>query len=208
MALVILRCIPARTGIYIAKSKTSTYLTLDELLFVSNGFTTSYYIYEPLVESRGRSSRPEYEGFIYGLETEQCSCLMTSYNVVYSTTNIHRFFICRYQLSLTLAENMLVIDTCVNFRNLSFQVFTSINPGTFLKTADHEGSFIRKYVPELEHFPEEFIYEPWLAPLSVQEAANCVIGRDYPSPIVQYEKAAVENMEQIRKITDDFLRFN
>lgn len=30
--------------------------------------------------------------------------------------------------------------------------------------------------------PEEYIYEPWTAPLSVQTKANCIIGKDYPKP--------------------------
>jgi len=30
--------------------------------------------------------------------------------------------------------------------------------------------------------PNEYIYEPWTAPLSIQEKAHCIIGRDYPKP--------------------------
>lgn len=30
--------------------------------------------------------------------------------------------------------------------------------------------------------PKEYIYEPWTAPLSVQEKARCIVGRDYPKP--------------------------
>jgi hypothetical protein len=30
--------------------------------------------------------------------------------------------------------------------------------------------------------PKEYIYEPWTAPLSVQEKARCIIGKDYPKP--------------------------
>ena len=34
--------------------------------------------------------------------------------------------------------------------------------------------------------PVEFIYEPWRAPSAVQREAGCVIGRDYPLPIVNH----------------------
>lgn len=30
--------------------------------------------------------------------------------------------------------------------------------------------------------PKEYIYEPWTAPLSIQNKAKCIIGRDYPKP--------------------------
>lgn len=30
--------------------------------------------------------------------------------------------------------------------------------------------------------PKEYIYEPWTAPLSVQEKARCIVGKDYPKP--------------------------
>jgi cryptochrome len=32
----------------------------------------------------------------------------------------------------------------------------------------------------LQDMPAKYIYEPWTAPLSVQQAAGCVIGKDYP----------------------------
>lgn len=32
----------------------------------------------------------------------------------------------------------------------------------------------------LQDFPSKYIYEPWTAPLSVQQKAGCIIGKDYP----------------------------
>lgn len=34
--------------------------------------------------------------------------------------------------------------------------------------------------PWCQDMPSKYIYEPWTAPLSVQQAANCIIGKDYP----------------------------
>jgi cryptochrome len=28
--------------------------------------------------------------------------------------------------------------------------------------------------------PAKYIFEPWIAPLAVQQAAGCIIGKDYP----------------------------
>ena len=57
----------------------------------------------------------------------------------------------------------------------------------------------RKYVPELRSFPKEYIFEPWRAPLDVQEAAGCVIGRDYPEPCVDHEAVFEENVGKLRQ---------
>ena len=60
-----------------------------------------------------------------------------------------------------------------------------------------------RYVPELKNFPTEFIYTPWEAPENVQEEAGCIIGKDYPAPIVDHDVAVQRN----RQVThnDDFL---
>lgn len=43
----------------------------------------------------------------------------------------------------------------------------------------------------------QYIYEPWKAPRSEQEAAGCVIGRDYPQPIVKHETISKVNIRRM-----------
>ena len=43
------------------------------------------------------------------------------------------------------------------------------------------------------------MFEPWKAPLSVQEEANCIIGKDYPEPIIDHENAFRENILKLRQ---------
>lgn len=47
---------------------------------------------------------------------------------------------------------------------------------------------VRKYCPELAKFPDKYLYAPHTAPLDVQKKAGCIIGQDYPFPILD-EKA-------------------
>ena len=63
--------------------------------------------------------------------------------------------------------------------------------------------FFRKYLPQLKKFPEKYIYEPWTAPLSVQQAAGCIIGKDYPKPIVVHEKI---NKINIKRMAEAYAR--
>ena len=69
---------------------------------------------------------------------------------------------------------------------------SSLNAETKLAT------FVRHWVPELKDFPSKYIYEPHLAPISVQESAGCLIGRDYPMPIVDRKIAARENLAKFK----------
>jgi deoxyribodipyrimidine photo-lyase len=41
-------------------------------------------------------------------------------------------------------------------------------------------------VPELARVPMEFVHEPWKMPLAVQRESGCVIGKDYPAPVVEH----------------------
>lgn len=61
----------------------------------------------------------------------------------------------------------------------------SFDPCLVGKQMDMNGSFIKTYIPELRDFPTEYIHQPWKAPAYVQKAAGCVIGQDYPAPVVE-----------------------
>ena len=67
------------------------------------------------------------------------------------------------------------------------------NPVKQSQEQDPEGEFIRRYVPELQHFPISFIHTPWL--LEDRHTG-------YPSPIVdeaQARRNAAQIMHDIRK---------
>jgi deoxyribodipyrimidine photo-lyase len=67
-----------------------------------------------------------------------------------------------------------------------FRVFNPILQGTKF---DPEGAYVRRYVPELVNVSTKFIHEPWKMPPEVQHKSRCVVGRDYPAPIVDHTLA-------------------
>ena len=64
--------------------------------------------------------------------------------------------------------------------------FRIFNPVTQSERFDPGGRFIRRYLPELARVPAEFVHEPWKMPEDVQRESGCVIGKDYPAPIVDH----------------------
>ncbi len=67
--------------------------------------------------------------------------------------------------------------------------FRIFNPVTQSQKFDAEGRFIRKYVPELARVPAKHVHAPWQMNRLDQEASGCVIGRDYPAPVVDHARA-------------------
>ena len=78
-----------------------------------------------------------------------------------------------------------------------YQYFRVYGPVSFGKKYDKNGDFIRHYLPQLRNMPAKYIYEPWLAPLDVQKKAGCVVGEDYPPPMVDHAVASKECIEKL-----------
>jgi deoxyribodipyrimidine photo-lyase len=60
------------------------------------------------------------------------------------------------------------------------------------KKFDPKGEYIRKYVRELAAIPTDRIHAPHLMTHDEQALAECRIGIDYPSPIVDHQQAREE----------------
>jgi deoxyribodipyrimidine photo-lyase len=70
--------------------------------------------------------------------------------------------------------------------------FRIFNPVSQSQRFDPQSKFIRRYMPELAKVPDKFIHAPWTLPLLEQQLAGCVIGKDYPAPIVDHDVARRE----------------
>jgi len=64
--------------------------------------------------------------------------------------------------------------------------FRIFNPVTQSRRFDPDGAYIRAHVPELARVPARSIHAPWLLSPIEQHAARCIVGRDYPAPIVDH----------------------
>ncbi|WCB92688.1 Deoxyribodipyrimidine photo-lyase [Baekduia alba] len=60
------------------------------------------------------------------------------------------------------------------------------NPMTQQRKFDPDGTYVRRWVPELRDVPVARLVEPWTMSDAEQRAAGCAIGADYPAPIVDH----------------------
>lgn len=67
-----------------------------------------------------------------------------------------------------------------------FRIFNPILQG---KKFDPDGAYVRRWLPQLQAVPTKFIHAPWEMPPPVQRRYGCVIGTDYPPPIIDHRFA-------------------
>ena len=80
--------------------------------------------------------------------------------------------------------------------------FRIFNPVTQSEKFDPDGTFIRRYVPELGNLNGKEIHAPWLVPVERQRAAGCVVGNDYPAPLVDHAEARKKTLARYAVVKD------
>ena len=79
-----------------------------------------------------------------------------------------------------------------------FRVFNPVLQG---EKFDKDGSYVRRWVPELARFPDTWIHQPWAAPEEVLAAAEVRLGDSYPRPLVDLKASrqrALDAWSQIK----------
>lgn len=82
--------------------------------------------------------------------------------------------------------------------------FRVINPFRQSQIFDPQGLYIKKYLPELSFVPTPFIHQPFQMPLDLQKKVKCIIGKDYPTPLVDHSFARQRALDFFRKSHREF----
>ena len=98
--------------------------------------------------------------------------------------------------SIHLARLFLDYEPGIHYAQAQMQSGTTgintlriYSPAKQAQDHDPTGTFIRRYVPELEPVPDEYLAEPHLMPPLLRKLIGFEIGRDYPEPIVDHRAA-------------------
>lgn len=137
------------------------------------------------------------EGWIHHLARHAVACFLTRGDLYQSWEDgarVFEYYLLDADWSLNNG-NWMWLSASAFFH----QYFRVYSPIAFGKKTDPDGNYIRKYVPKLKDFPTKYIYEPWTAPISVQKQAHCLIGQDYPKPIVDHSIVSKRNMERMKQ---------
>ena len=65
---------------------------------------------------------------------------------------------------------------------------------------DPDGIFVRKWCPELESVPDEYLQYPHLMSEAFQKKVGCIIGKDYPKPIIDIKLSTIKAKKVIYDI--------
>ena len=76
-----------------------------------------------------------------------------------------------------------------------FRVF---NPTLQGQRFDPDGTFVRQWLPELARVPDRLVHEPWKMTSLEQREAGCLIGHNYPAPIIDHHFARNRALQHYR----------
>jgi len=111
-----------------------------------------------------------------------------------------------------LAQQFLDYEPGIHYPQFQMQAGTmgvntirTYNPIKQSVDHDADGTFIKQWIPELQHVPAPLIHQPWLMSEEAQQLYQCHLGKDYPLPIVDLatsSKFANEHLWKVKKSDD------
>ena len=116
------------------------------------------------------------------------------------------------ETGLHLAREFLDYEPGIHWPQVQMQSGTTgintlriYNPVKQAKDQDPEGNFVRQWIPALKHVPNTWIFEPWLMTPELQKQYQCIIGQDYPAPLLSIESAVKEARAKLAFVKKDAL---
>ncbi|MEJ2056560.1 MAG: deoxyribodipyrimidine photo-lyase [Desulfofustis sp.] len=79
-----------------------------------------------------------------------------------------------------------------------FRIFNPVSQG--LKY-DPDGSYTRRFVPELQKLPTKFLFCPWEAPAEILDEAGIELGTTYPRPIVDLKLSRQKALDGFKSLS-------
>ncbi|XP_064121732.1 cryptochrome-1-like [Macrobrachium nipponense] len=153
----------------------------------------------PFIDASMRQLRKE--GWIHHVCRTAVACFLTRGDLWISWEKGLQVFL-KYLIDAdwsVSAGNWMWVSSSAFERQLDCS--TCICPVNYGRRVEPTGDYIRRYVPEIANFPQEYIFEPWLAPLAIQKKYNCIIGKDYPERVVIHEVVSKENRKMMENIS-------
>lgn len=107
------------------------------------------------------------------------------------------------------ADNLIDLDFSSNNGGWQWSASTGVdaqpyfrifNPYLQSKKFDPDGNYIREYVTELSSLPADFIHEPNIMNETEQKKYGVIIGKDYPSPVVDHLTSKNETIRRFKEI--------
>lgn len=78
-----------------------------------------------------------------------------------------------------------------------FRIFNCVTQG---QKFDPDGSYIRKFVPEIANLPDKYLFSPWEAPEHILQGARIELGKTYPRPIVDLKESREEALSAFKSL--------
>ena len=78
-----------------------------------------------------------------------------------------------------------------------FRIFNPVLQG---EKFDPDGTYVKRWLPELAGLPASLINRPWEASTSQMAAAGMVLGETYPRPIVDHGYGRLRALEAVKKL--------
>jgi deoxyribodipyrimidine photo-lyase len=80
-----------------------------------------------------------------------------------------------------------------------FRIFNPVLQG---EKFDADGTYVRRFVPELARLPNEWLHKPWLAPAEILAQADVSLGGSYPAPMVEHTAARDRALAALAHLRD------
>jgi deoxyribodipyrimidine photo-lyase len=111
------------------------------------------------------------------------------------------------------AKLLLDGDAAQNNGNWQWTASLGVDPQPYFKRIfnpilqqrkfDSEGVYVRRWVPELANVPLVRLFEPWTMTEQEQADSGCLLGVDYPHPIVDHAAERARAIERYRAAAAD-----